>query len=33
MDVDICGPSIPKIMGIEGEDVSDPVSHSSAGGC
>lgn len=27
MDVDICGPSIPKIMGIEGEDV-----HSSASG-
>jgi Mrp family chromosome partitioning ATPase len=23
MDVDLCGPSIPKVMGIEGEEVHE----------
>ena len=26
LDVDICGPSIPKVMGLEGEQVSIPAN-------
>lgn len=30
LDIDICGPSIPRIMGLEGEQVSRPPKHADS---